>query len=479
MTSPLRLPFDVYQRYRLVADVLGRLRDALPGKTRLRVLDVGGRTAVLREFDAEDAIALVDVEPLEGVAGLVLGDGCKLPFADDAFDVVCAFDTLEHVPEEKREAFVDECARVAGRWVVLAGPYDAERVAEAERTLERFLKDKLKVEHRYLKEHRDFGLPDRAAVERRLEQLGAQVKSLGHANLDRWLVLMCLAFYLDYDPELRGLAASFFEFYNERLYASDHAEPVYRHAVIAAVDGAALPDLKGLLDPPRAPEGAIEPFARLAEELLVFDKERGMWDAERAKLGETIATLEEDLREHAKSIGELEKEKAELGAGVAELEEEVARERKESEEAAEEARSEIEARDGRIAELGGELDAAKGEIEGLTHRAGEKEALAADLESKLGHERDQVAQRDAELERLGEDFRSAQAEASAQREELEGRLAEHREVLAARDVQVAEQQEHIGNLEAHLRDRNAELKRWPMAALRRVMWLFGGKPPTV
>jgi hypothetical protein len=158
--EPLDQAFDVYQRYRLVADVLGRLRRTLaPSSRRLRVLDVGGRTAVLRDFDRTDDVALVDVEPLEGAVGLVVGDGTRLPFQDGAFDAVCAFDTLEHVAPELRDAFVDECARVARSWVVLAGPYEAPEVVAAERALQRFLKEKLAFEQRYLEEHRRHGLP--------------------------------------------------------------------------------------------------------------------------------------------------------------------------------------------------------------------------------------------------------------------------------------------------------------------------------
>ena len=55
-TEVLRLPFDQYQRYRLVADVLEDLR---AGSERLTVLDVGGRTALLRKFLTADDITLV------------------------------------------------------------------------------------------------------------------------------------------------------------------------------------------------------------------------------------------------------------------------------------------------------------------------------------------------------------------------------------------------------------------------------------
>jgi hypothetical protein len=442
--DPLALPFDVYQRYRLVADLLRRLRSEEARRTgdpkrRLRVLDVGGRTAVLRAFDRENDVALVDVEPLPGVKGLVQGDGARLPFKDRAFDAVCAFDTLEHVPPPARDAFVDECARVARSYVVLAGPYHAPEVVRAEELLQRFLREKLAYRHRYLEEHRHNGLPDRARVEERLRAAGAEVRSLGHANLERWLAFLCVSMYLDLEPGLRGLAESLFRFYNRHLYPSDHAEPVYRHAVVGALNGAPFPDLDGLLDPPAAPRGALAPFAELGRELLAFDRVRDQWrDAER-KLRETIATLEQDLAGHAEALAGARRTIEEKDADIADLRATFESERKGLADTVADQGAELERRDARVRELGVERDALAGEKGALEHQVADRSAALA------------------ETARL---------------------LAEHRAVLAARDAELADQRSHIGNLEAHLRDRNAELKRWPMAALRRVMWVFFGKPPT-
>ena len=49
-----------------------------------------------------------------------------MPFEDDAFDVVCAFQMLEHVPYEKSLAIFAEMARVARKGVVISLP-DASR----------------------------------------------------------------------------------------------------------------------------------------------------------------------------------------------------------------------------------------------------------------------------------------------------------------------------------------------------------------
>ncbi|MCE9594472.1 MAG: methyltransferase domain-containing protein [Planctomycetes bacterium] len=316
MTDVLDLPFDQYQRYRLTADLIDEAR--AKGE-RLRVLDVGGRTALLRSFLPKDDVHLVDVES-SSERGLVLGSGAALPFKDASFDAVCAFDTLEHVPPPLRRDFVRECARVAKRWVLLAGPYEAPRVVEAEQILQRFLRDKLKVEHRYLNEHRHNGLPVREEVERELRAAGGSVASFGHADLERWLIGMCLSMYLDEDPALRGLAKSFHRYYNRELFRSDHGAEVYRHVVVAALRGAPLPKAVGALDAPTTPRGLLAPFARLVEELGAFDKERAAWRDERDKLRRVAKDLDTDLAGHRSSLAKLQTRLDEQTSVIADLE---------------------------------------------------------------------------------------------------------------------------------------------------------------
>jgi len=298
VTDLHELPFDQYQRYRLAADLLGTVRAA---GTTWDVLDVGGRTGLLRRFLPGDRVALVDLEA-SGEPGLVLGDGARLPFADRSFDVVTAFDTLEHVPPPVRDAFVAECRRVARRYVAIVGPYRHPEVDEAERLAQVFLREKLKVEHRYLEEHRHHGLPERERVESLLAGSGAAVRSFGHGNLERWLALICLTFYMDYTDELRPVAARFFRFYNKNLYASDHAEPVYRHVVVAALAGAPLPTVDGILEPAAMPPGAVSRMTELAFELALFERAHEWVHAEREEFRKVVSELNKDLAGHKQSL---------------------------------------------------------------------------------------------------------------------------------------------------------------------------------
>ncbi len=462
--SALDMPFDQYQRYRLVTDIIENVRT--PGE-RLKVLDVGGRTALLRRFLPEDEVHLVDVESSEE-RGLVLGDGSRLPFADDSVDVLVTFDTLEHVPPARRRDFVAECARVARRWVVIAGPYQSPEVDEAERLLATFIEEKLEQEHRYLAEHATNGLPDRAETEGALASAGAEVLSIGHANLERWLALMCLALYMDRDAPLRAIASQFYRFYNAELYASDHAAPVYRHAVIGAFGGAALPDPAALLSPPAAPAGALDLSMGLVRQLMQYDVERDAVAGEFARLEGVNRDLELDLDGHKKTlvsmrevqeaqtrmIGELREQCLELRAVEEDLEAELEREREEGEEAREalaadlaghkEVISTLEARERDLVTELTEAGEARAQAE-AAREAALHEARARELESA------EQARDAAELRVILESEQRLRGEEREVREELQRDLEGHRVVVAELQAELEKAHEVVRELD-HARE---------------------------
>lgn len=74
--------------------------------------------AALRAADAETSTH----------AGQVQGDGLRLPFADDAFDVVISTLTLHHLRDDGARAFLTEAARVARR-VVLVSDLERHRLS--------------------------------------------------------------------------------------------------------------------------------------------------------------------------------------------------------------------------------------------------------------------------------------------------------------------------------------------------------------
>ncbi|HIF40819.1 MAG TPA: methyltransferase domain-containing protein [Planctomycetes bacterium] len=435
----LELPFDQYQRYRLVADILKEVR---PKGRKLSILDVGGRTALLRQFLPQDDVTAVDLE-MSDEPGLVLGDGSRLPFQDGSFDVVAGFDTLEHVPPARRTAFVDECARVASRWVVLIGPYAAKRVNEAEERLVDFLREKLKTEHRYLNEHRSHGLPSLGEVERTLHKHGLRTACVGQGSLDRWLGLMCLELYLDADPCLRPVAKRFFRFYNETLYSSDHGGDMYRHALVGAKGEAPLPKQVALDRDPVANPAATRSVLALARELLALDSERDVWAPEFERLRGVIGDLEEDLAGHKS----------------------------------------------RLVDLNADLDGHRTSLKELENDRNRQEEAQAVLCADLDGQRNALAQREEDLvasnQLLAGQRMAAEAMEKELREQLEAHVACRQELMEEQAALQSHQVELQGALEARVADAavlNADLDflrgslRNRADNLRRVLRGRQGKP---
>ena len=306
-----------------MADLLGQLEPARGGQ--LHVLDVGGGTGLLRRFLPRARVTLVDVVPGGAEGDLALGDGSRLPLRDAAVDAVCAFDTLEHVPPPRRDDFVRECARVARSWVVLAGPYADPAVAAAEQELDGFLKETLSLEHAFLREHLDYGLPERAHSEELLRAAGARVVAVGHGNLELWQTLMRLEIALD-EPPLLAFGASLYELYARFLYPRDHRPPVYRQALVGALGESPLPDVDAVLEPAGAPSDAERSVVRTLEEalgLFAEDADRKAWLAERSEFQRAVETLEVDLEGHRAVLADREEQLAEHKRVMRELEDRV------------------------------------------------------------------------------------------------------------------------------------------------------------
>jgi hypothetical protein len=161
----LVLPYDLYERHAVVSRLL---REALGDDTRrLRILDVGGRVGLLARF-VPYAVCAANMDG----SGDLVGGGPSLPFVRGAFAAVVSVDTVEHLPQQERLAFLCECLRVARRCVVVAAPYGGEGHRKAERQLDDLYRSVHGEPHIYLDEHVRYGLPDAAEVRGWLRDLG-------------------------------------------------------------------------------------------------------------------------------------------------------------------------------------------------------------------------------------------------------------------------------------------------------------------
>jgi SAM-dependent methyltransferase len=126
----------------------GLLRHHLAGERPARALDLGcgfgGFLEGLGELCGEVYPSDISVESLthcveRGFSRSVVGSGYSLPYADGAFDLVCMFDAIEHIPDDRR--VMREVARITrpgGRVLVTVPAYqflyaNNDRVAQHQR----------------------------------------------------------------------------------------------------------------------------------------------------------------------------------------------------------------------------------------------------------------------------------------------------------------------------------------------------------
>lgn len=204
---------------------------------RARVLDLGGGPGSLQGLLPDAKVTACDIvapSPWHDQApSLVLADGARLPFADDAFDVVVSLDTLEHVRPASRQLFVGEVARAAGSWALVVCPYDTPGVADADIALRAYVKNRFAPDLptiQILNEHLDYGHPDLTATRQQLATAGP-VAVIPSGRLDRWLSGMLAFFHLlalgDDEP-----VEVVQRFINRNFYAADLADPAYRHGLL-------------------------------------------------------------------------------------------------------------------------------------------------------------------------------------------------------------------------------------------------------
>jgi hypothetical protein len=227
----LDLPFDQYQRYRIVADAVELLRE---DSNPLRILDVGGGQGVILDFFSEDRVTILDQFDAGGVPGFVRGDATALPFEDGAFDYVTSVDVYEHIEPESREKYLSELRRTAQRGVLLAAPFDSAMVRDAERIAHEFHRAIHLQDNVWLEEHEQNGLPNLDDARQFFEGHEDTVFVLPNGYIPHWLVMICLTFYSSkLEDELSGFFDRVNAFYNEAVGRLDDVEPCYRYLLVS------------------------------------------------------------------------------------------------------------------------------------------------------------------------------------------------------------------------------------------------------
>ncbi|MBI4744271.1 MAG: class I SAM-dependent methyltransferase [Actinobacteria bacterium] len=227
------LPFDQFQRYKLVEEIVGLVKN---GSEKIRILDVGGYPGLISDFLPDDETFILDVVPCDK-PNYILGDGTAIPFDDSSFDLVMAIDTLEHIPIEKRQKFISELLRVSSKYIIVMGPFFGENIQLAERMIFEFSLKTLGqdfADKHPLKEHIENGLPRMDQFEEEINKLNCYYKVFPSGYLYNWLILNFVKHFLFTIPDSNDLHKMIDKYYNLYFYENDKRDPSYRNMFFIA-----------------------------------------------------------------------------------------------------------------------------------------------------------------------------------------------------------------------------------------------------
>jgi len=210
-----RLPFDQYSRQSRAAQLVDLLRKK--GES-FNVLDVGGYKGVTKDFHPHDKVTILDVFDVTE-KGYVKGDATNMSFADGSYDFVVSFDVFEHIPREKRKAFMSECARVARRGVIVAAPVGTKENAQAELDINDLNKSIYGTDHRWLKEHIDYELPEMDAAEKLMQSNNLHTIKFSSNYLPAWVLMQATIIGASKYTVLGEGIPELYEAYNDLLPA--------------------------------------------------------------------------------------------------------------------------------------------------------------------------------------------------------------------------------------------------------------------
>jgi len=289
------LPFDQYQRYRLVAEVLEGLRK--PGE-KFEVLDVGGHPGLARAFFDQDLVIVSDLIS-SGNNLEIIGSSTTLPFPDQSFNLVIAVDLLEHILVSERNQALQELTRVSSELVFISAPFDFSLAREAERMVFDFIKEWLGYEHKYLKQHLEIPAPKLFETEAEMIKSGFDTVIFPNGELSRWLLLMLVYYYFEGFPRAIELRKKLSEFYNQHYFFQDLTEPAYRHLIIGSKTRIReMPNALDELLAKRKSESAPD-FELLRSTLEIFRT------GENRRLLDKIQQLKDELKDKEEQIQHL------------------------------------------------------------------------------------------------------------------------------------------------------------------------------
>lgn len=221
------LGFDLYGRYAIIRDVIDSFRDSNP---KMSVLDVGGRGNLLKQFLPFDDVTYLDPNIDTDDSNFIKADGCDMPLEDNSFDWVVSADVLEHVPYEKRNRFLDEQRRVSILGMIVVAPFDDAVVAQAELNINIRFRELFGIDHPWLIEHINNGLPQLSIVTDYAKRHNLNIQVFGNNEIHLWEMGINLRLQNEISKDFN--IDQFTSLYNQNYTQELHQNNTYRKVVV-------------------------------------------------------------------------------------------------------------------------------------------------------------------------------------------------------------------------------------------------------
>jgi hypothetical protein len=261
----INVTFDQYQRYNNVRKIVEGMRTN--GQV-FRILEVGANEHQnLERFLPQDEITYLDIhlpDHLLNNPKYRLGDATAMDFADDYYDVIVALDVFEHIPPDRREAFINELYRVSANFFIITAPFENSEVVEAEVRVNSVYRSFFMADFIWLEEHMRNGLPKLDELENYLSSRSMNYSIWGHGNIRLWERLLTLHFVAAKNPLLATYRSEIDRYYNRHLFDLDYGVNTYRK-IVTVVKKGELPSPNYPVQAPGPSEEELEQLQRLED----------------------------------------------------------------------------------------------------------------------------------------------------------------------------------------------------------------------